>query len=77
MMTSMEYYKSIISDDEVIKALIRESKAREGTLFKQKTRVRPNLNFFQRTVSNLVSSNRRIKSRSEEFVSKSTEEIRR
>ncbi|KAJ8930581.1 hypothetical protein NQ314_016593 [Rhamnusium bicolor] len=59
-MDNIDYYKSLISDEEVIKALIKESKAREGELSKEKTRVRPNLNFFQRTVTNLVSSNKRI-----------------
>ncbi|KAJ8917359.1 hypothetical protein NQ315_002381 [Exocentrus adspersus] len=59
-MNNIDYYKSLISDEEVIKALVKESKAREGELLKAKTRVRPNLNFFQRTVTNLVTSNERV-----------------
>ncbi|XP_018570245.1 uncharacterized protein LOC108910189 [Anoplophora glabripennis] len=59
-MNNTEYYKSLISDEEVIKALIKESKAREGELLREKTRLRPNLNFFHRTVTNLVTSNKRV-----------------
>ncbi|CAG9767814.1 unnamed protein product [Ceutorhynchus assimilis] len=55
-----EYYKSLISDEEVIQALIKESKRREGTLTTESSRLKPNLNFFQRTVNNLVSNNKRI-----------------
>ncbi|XP_057657606.1 uncharacterized protein LOC130894690 isoform X1 [Diorhabda carinulata] len=57
-MESLEYYKSLITENEVINALIKESKMREGEI--EKSRIRPNLQFFQRTVSNLVSSNNRI-----------------
>ncbi|XP_060533455.1 uncharacterized protein LOC132706254 [Cylas formicarius] len=55
-----DYYKSLISDEEVIAALIKESRRREGFLSTENTRLKPNLNFFQRTVTNLVSSNTRI-----------------
>lgn len=55
-----EYYKSLITDDEVINELIRESKRREGRLPTEATRLKPNLNFFQRTVNNLISNNTRI-----------------
>lgn len=42
---------------EVINALVRESKARDGDI--EKSRVRLNMNFFQRTVTGMVSSNQR------------------
>ncbi|XP_072377596.1 uncharacterized protein [Diabrotica undecimpunctata] len=70
-MEGLDYYKSLISDDEVISALIKDSKVREGEI--EKTRVRPNLNFFQRTVSNLVSSNNRISDNQEKFIAKEKE----
>ncbi|CAH1112657.1 unnamed protein product [Psylliodes chrysocephalus] len=62
-MDELDYYKSLVSDDEVVNALIRDSKAREGLL--EKPRVRPNLQFFQRTVNNLVSSNKRVTEKQE------------
>ncbi|KAG5886296.1 hypothetical protein JTB14_001515 [Gonioctena quinquepunctata] len=67
----LDYYKSLVSDGEVIEALIKESKAREGEL--EKTRVRPNLNFLQRTVSNMLSSNKRITNKQEAIIAKERE----
>lgn len=55
-----DYYKSLISDEEVIQELIKESKRREGTLPTEATRLKPNLNFLQRTVNSLISNNTRI-----------------
>ncbi|CAH1118545.1 unnamed protein product [Phaedon cochleariae] len=70
-MESFEYYKSLVTDEEVIKALTLESQAREGTL--EKPRVRPNLNFLQRTVSNMVSSNNRLTTKQKEMINKEKE----
>ncbi|XP_019766764.1 uncharacterized protein LOC125504370 isoform X2 [Dendroctonus ponderosae] len=53
-----EHYKSLISDDDVIKELIKDSERRQGKLIIP--RLKPNLNFFQRTVNSLVSTNNRI-----------------
>ncbi|KAJ8958536.1 hypothetical protein NQ318_002331 [Aromia moschata] len=66
-MDNTDYYKSLISDEEVMRALIKESKARESEVLKEKTRLRPNLNFFQRTVTNIVSSNKRSISNQEDI----------
>uniref|UniRef100_A0A6P7FQ77 Dentin sialophosphoprotein-like n=1 Tax=Diabrotica virgifera virgifera TaxID=50390 RepID=A0A6P7FQ77_DIAVI len=74
-MEGLDYYKSLITDDEVISALIKDSKVREGEI--EKPRVRPNLNFFQRTVSNLVSSNNRISDNQEKLIAKEKEKNKR
>ncbi|XP_030747618.1 uncharacterized protein LOC115876072 isoform X2 [Sitophilus oryzae] len=55
-----DHYKLLISDEEVIKALLKDSKSREGKLPTEVTRIKPNINFFQRTVNSLVSTNTRI-----------------
>ncbi|CAH0548859.1 unnamed protein product [Brassicogethes aeneus] len=62
-----EYYKSLVTDEEVIAALLKESSARISGLNQESTRLRPNLNFFQRTVNHLVTTNKRINTKQEKF----------
>ncbi|CAH1968644.1 unnamed protein product [Acanthoscelides obtectus] len=58
-MNEQEYYKQLVSDAEVINALLKEGEALNYCGPVKKPRARPNLNFIQRTVSNVVSSNQR------------------
>nr|CAI5816828.1 unnamed protein product [Callosobruchus analis] len=58
-MKEQEYYRQLVSDAEVINALLREGQARESGVAVEKPRARPNLNFIQRTITNMVSSNQR------------------
>ncbi|XP_066257774.1 uncharacterized protein [Euwallacea similis] len=62
-----EYYKSLISDEDVVKELLKDSKRREQKLPNQNSRLRPNINFFQRTVKHLVANNNRITKRADTF----------
>ncbi|XP_066149046.1 uncharacterized protein [Euwallacea fornicatus] len=62
-----EYYKSLISDEDVVKELLKDSKRRERKLQNQSSRLRPNINFFQRTVKHLVANNNRITKRVDTF----------
>ncbi|CAG9862432.1 unnamed protein product [Phyllotreta striolata] len=62
-LNNLEYYKTLVSDDEVINALIKDSKVREGVW--EKPRVRPNIQFLQRTLNNIASSNKRVSEKRE------------
>nr|CAH7712249.1 unnamed protein product [Callosobruchus chinensis] len=58
-MDEQEYYRQLVSDAEVINTLLKEGQARESGVVAEKPRARPNLNFIQRTITNMVSSNQR------------------